>query len=39
MSLCAIDEDGSIWFIRKKSGEKNKEIASDGNVRLFYESN
>ena len=38
MSTVQVDEQGDIWFISKRSSEKNREIAEDGMVQLFYAS-
>lgn len=36
MSTQGVDEDGTLWFFSDKNSIKNKEIASDKNVRLYY---
>ena len=38
MSTVDVDDEGNIWFISKKSSEKNKAIATDNRVQLFYAS-
>jgi general stress protein 26 len=36
MSTRKVDEDGTIWFYSRASSNKNKEIALDHRVHLFY---
>lgn len=36
MSTQGVDEDGTLWFFSDKNSIKNKEIANDKNVRLYY---
>lgn len=36
MSTRTVDEDGCIWFFSRKDSNKNREIASDSRVQLFY---
>lgn len=38
MSTVNVDEEGNIWFISKKSSNKNSAIEEDGRVQLFYAS-
>jgi general stress protein 26 len=38
MSTVQVDDEGNIWFLSKKSSEKNKEISKDHDVQLFYAS-
>ncbi|MEO8173333.1 MAG: pyridoxamine 5'-phosphate oxidase family protein [Sediminibacterium sp.] len=38
MSTVDVDGEGNIWFISKRSSDKNKEIAGDNRVQLFYAS-
>jgi general stress protein 26 len=36
MSTRTVDDDGSIWFFSRKDSNKNREIAEDNRVQLFY---
>ena len=36
MATSGVDEEGSIWFMSARNSEKNKEIAVDPRVRLYY---
>ncbi len=36
MSTRDVDEDGCIWFFSRQDSSKNKEIAADDRVQLFY---
>jgi general stress protein 26 len=36
MSTRDVDDDGCIWFYSREGSNKNKEIASDNRVQLFY---
>jgi general stress protein 26 len=36
MSTQEVDEEGNLWFMSKKSSEKNEEIQQDDDVQLFY---
>ena len=36
MSTREVDEDGNIWFMSRKDSTKNREIAKDNRVQLFY---
>jgi general stress protein 26 len=38
MSNVDVDDAGDIWFLSKKSSNKNGEIAQDNRVQLFYAS-
>lgn len=38
MSTSQVDDEGNIWFISKKSSDKNEEISKDNKVQLFYGS-
>jgi general stress protein 26 len=38
MSTSKVDDEGNLWFLSKKSSEKNQEIESDSRVQLFYAS-
>lgn len=38
MSTVDVDASGDIWFISKKSSDKNREITVDNRVQLFYAS-
>lgn len=38
MSTVDVDEEGNIWFISKRSSDKNAAIAEDSRVQLFYAS-
>jgi len=38
MSTGGVDEEGNIWFLSRKSSTKNKQIAADERVQLFYAS-
>ncbi len=38
MSTVDVDDEGNIWFISKKSSDKNKAITKDKRVQLFYAS-
>lgn len=31
-----VDDDGTLWFFSSAASNKNKEIADDGRVQLFY---
>lgn len=39
MSSQGVDDEGNIWFISAKSSEKNKDIASDSEVQLYFANN
>ena len=39
MSTRAVDESGCIWFFSRSDSNKNREIAQDGRVQLFYANN
>lgn len=36
MATAGIDEEGTIWFISDRDSEKNKDIAVDPRVKLYY---
>jgi general stress protein 26 len=36
MSTQEVDDNGDIWFFSGKDSDKNREIAKDGKVQLFY---
>ncbi len=36
MSTRKVDEAGNVWFLSRKSSNKNLEIAEDNRVQLFY---
>jgi general stress protein 26 len=36
MATSGVDEEGSIWFMSARNSEKNKEIAVDPHVKLYY---
>ncbi|HEV3411187.1 MAG TPA: pyridoxamine 5'-phosphate oxidase family protein [Puia sp.] len=36
MVTSGVDEEGSIWFMSARSSEKNREIAIDPRVKLYY---
>ena len=36
MSTQKVDEQGNIWFLSDKNSNKNKHIAADNRVQLFY---
>ena len=36
MSTRDVDDDGCLWFFSRKDSNKNREIAIDNRVRLFY---
>jgi general stress protein 26 len=36
MSTRDVDDDGTIWFFSRKDSSKNREIAADNRVQLFY---
>lgn len=36
MATSGVDEEGSIWFMSDRNSEKNKEIAVDPRVKLYY---
>lgn len=36
MSTREVDANGDIWFFSRKDSDKNKEIAADNRVQLFY---
>ena len=36
MSSQKVDEEGNIWFFSDKNSDKNREIAADSKVQLFY---
>lgn len=36
MSALEVSEDGNIWFFSEKTSEKNRDIASDNKVRLYF---
>ena len=36
MSTRSVDDDGSIWFFSRRDSNKNREIAIDNRVQLFY---
>ena len=36
MSTRAVDEEGNIWFFSREGSNKNREIAKDKRVQLFY---
>lgn len=36
MSTREVDDDGSIWFFSREGSDKNREIALDNRVQLFY---
>ncbi|HRH47845.1 MAG TPA: pyridoxamine 5'-phosphate oxidase family protein [Panacibacter sp.] len=38
MSTQTVDDEGNLWFLSKKSSEKNAEIKKDNRVQLFYAS-
>ncbi len=38
MSTVEVDDQGNIWFISKKSSDKNKAITLDNKVQLLYAS-
>ena len=38
MSTQQVDENGNIWFFSEMSSDKNKEIAQNENVQLFFSS-
>jgi general stress protein 26 len=38
MSTAEVDDEGYIWFLSKKSSDKNREIENDSRVQLFYAS-
>ncbi len=39
MSTGQVDEGGNIWFLSRKTSDKNKEILADDRVQLFYGNN
>jgi general stress protein 26 len=39
MSTGQVDDEGNIWFLSRKSSDKNKEIMADDRVQLFYGNN
>jgi len=39
MATQDVDDDGNIWFLSGKSSDKNKDIAADPRVQLFYANN
>ena len=39
MALQEVDESGMLWFFSAASSNKNKEIAGDPYVQLFFENN
>lgn len=36
MSTQQVDEDGNLWFLSRNDSNKNREIAQDNRVQLFY---
>jgi general stress protein 26 len=36
MATSGVDEEGSIWFLSDRHSDKNKEIAIDPRVKLYY---
>ncbi len=36
MATAGVDEEGTIWFISDRDSEKNKDIAADPRVKLYY---
>jgi general stress protein 26 len=36
MSTREVDDDGCLWFFSRRSSDKNREIAMDNRVQLFY---
>jgi general stress protein 26 len=38
MSTSGVDEEGTIWFLSSRSSDKNREIAADPHVKLYYSS-
>jgi general stress protein 26 len=36
MATAGVDEEGTIWFISDRDSEKNKDIAVDPRVKLYY---
>ncbi len=36
MSTAGVDETGNIWFFSDKNSQKNKDIAANSRVKLFY---
>jgi general stress protein 26 len=38
MSTSKVDDEGNLWFLSKKSSDKNREIEADEKVQLFYAS-
>jgi general stress protein 26 len=36
MSTSGVDEEGAMWFMSARSSEKNREIALDPHVKLYY---
>lgn len=36
MATSGVDEEGTIWFMSDRNSDKNREIAVDPNVKLFY---
>lgn len=36
MSTAGVDDNGDIWFMSPKDSDKNREIAADNTVQLFY---
>lgn len=39
MALQGVDENGDLWFLSDVTSEKNKEIASDPEVQLYFMNN
>lgn len=39
MSIQEVDDEGAIWFISSSDSDKNKEIASDNRVQLYFQNN
>ena len=38
MSTSQVDDQGNLWFLSKRSSDKNQEIEADEKVKLFYAS-
>ena len=36
MSTAAVDQEGNIWFLSDKDSQKNRDIALDPRVKLYY---
>ncbi len=36
MATSGVDEEGTIWFMSARHSDKNKEIATDPHVKLYY---